>query len=324
MVGLGDLPGGIFESGASSVSGDGSVIVGYGMYEGGYQGHQGFRWTAARGIEVVIPDPAFAGQPFGPNAVSADGSTVAGIVLAVPIGLEAARWSQATGVERLGDLAGGDFGSQAHAVSADGSVVVGDGASAAGYEAFRWTAAIGMVGLGDLPGGEFGSYARGISSDGSTVVGGSTSELGGEAFRWTEATGMVGLGDLPGGAFDSFANAVSADGSIIVGQGKSGTGFYDAVIWDAQHGMRSLREVLISEIGLGASLDDWHLDNATGISADGRTIVGEGRGPSGLEAWIAYLPNSAAVHVPEPSTALLAGMAGLGLLFVAHTRRAKR
>ena len=36
-------------------------------------------------------------------------------------------------------------------MSADGSVVVGRGASASGIEAFRWTASGGMVGLGHLP-----------------------------------------------------------------------------------------------------------------------------------------------------------------------------
>ncbi len=67
----------------------------------------------------------------------------------------------------------GGFGSVAQAVSADGSVVVGTGASAFGTEAFRWTADDGMVGLGDLPGGGFFSAASGMSADGSTVVGNS-------------------------------------------------------------------------------------------------------------------------------------------------------
>ena len=46
--------------------------------------------------------------------------------------------------------------SNANAVSADGSVVVGYSSSAASgpfaTEAFRWTQAGGIVGLGDLPG----------------------------------------------------------------------------------------------------------------------------------------------------------------------------
>jgi probable HAF family extracellular repeat protein len=59
----------------------------------------------------------------------------------------------------LGDLAGGSFSSFAIGVSADGSVVVGQGLSASGSEAFRWTSGTGMVGLGDLPGGLFFSSA---------------------------------------------------------------------------------------------------------------------------------------------------------------------
>ena len=67
----------------------------------------------------------------------------------------------------LGDLPGGGFGSNAFGVSADGSIVVGVGSSAAGNQAFRWTAAGGMVGLGDLPGGNFDSRANGVSADGA-------------------------------------------------------------------------------------------------------------------------------------------------------------
>jgi len=44
----------------------------------------------------------------------------------------------------LGDLPGGEFYSEAHAVSADGSVVVGYSGSALGSEAFRWTREDGM------------------------------------------------------------------------------------------------------------------------------------------------------------------------------------
>ena len=104
----------------------------------------------------------------------------------------------------LGDLPGGTFFSEATAVSADGSVVVGVSNSAQGREeAFRWTRAGGMVALGDLPGGMFQSVARHVSSDGSVVVGYSQSASGETAFRWTSSSGMVSLGDLPGGIFQS-------------------------------------------------------------------------------------------------------------------------
>ena len=66
-------------------------------------------------------------------------------------GNEAYRWTQIDGMVGLGDLPGGEFRSEAHGVSYDGSVIVGSSYSTAGRrEAFRWTQADGMSGLGDL------------------------------------------------------------------------------------------------------------------------------------------------------------------------------
>jgi probable HAF family extracellular repeat protein len=112
----------------------------------------------------------------------------------------------------LGGLPGGGFNSFAYDISADGSVVVGEGLSASGGEAFRWTQDDGMVGLGDLPGGSFSSKAFGTSANGSVVVGGS----GADAFRWTQSGGIVGLPSYP---YGSSAAGVSADGSVVVGTG---------------------------------------------------------------------------------------------------------
>jgi probable HAF family extracellular repeat protein len=93
-------------------------------------------------------------------------------------------------MEGLGDLPGGDFYSEAYAVNADGSVVVGTSDSASGTEAFRWTEAGGMQSLAEWLAG-FGvdvsgwvlSEVRGISSDGTVMVGtGSNSSGSREAF----------------------------------------------------------------------------------------------------------------------------------------------
>jgi hypothetical protein len=102
---------------------------------------------------------------------------------------------------------------------------------------------------------------------------------------------MVGLGDLDGSYFRSVAAAVSADGSTIVGNSSlSRHEDWAAFIWDAEHGMRNLRDVLINEYGLGSSLEGWRLITANDISADGRTIVGIGIGPAGQqEAWLIRL-----------------------------------
>jgi uncharacterized membrane protein len=68
--------------------------------------------------------------------------------------------------------------SNAYAVSADGSTVVGDSLDSHGnFEPFRWTAAEGMRSLTPYLGGEpteEEDAAMGVSADGSIVVGGGT------------------------------------------------------------------------------------------------------------------------------------------------------
>jgi probable HAF family extracellular repeat protein len=166
-----------------------------------------------------------------------------------------------------------------------------------------------FTGLGDLPGGSFDSVAYGVSADGSVVVGRSLSTSAHEAFRWTSGGGMVGLGFLPGDVYYSEANGVSADGSVVVG-----TSFYasgqEAFVWMPGAGMQSLQSYLT---GLGVNTTGWQLYRATGVSADGLTIVGVGTNPSGFsEAFVANIS-----PVPEPETWLLFAV-GFGLLAVAR------
>ena len=85
------------------------------------------------------------------------------------------------------------------------------------------------------------------------------------------------------------ADDVSADGSVVVGWGNSASDT-EAFIWETAHGIRSIRDVLINDFRLGASLAGWKLEYARGISADGRVVVGYGFNPHGdREAWLARL-----------------------------------
>jgi len=146
-----------------------------------------------------------------------------------------------------------------------------------------WTEAGGLVPLGDLEGGDRASEPFGISPDGAVVVGKSTSSRGVEAFRWTKAEGMKPLGDLDGGEFMSMAFDVSSNG-IVVGTATGADGS-EAFVWDAKNGMRALKALL------GPAAKAWQLTEATAITPDGRTVIGNGTNPDGKpEGWVARLP----------------------------------
>jgi probable HAF family extracellular repeat protein len=125
-------------------------------------------------------------------------------------------------MQDLGTL-GGTW-SEAYGVSADGSVVVGRAANAAGdWHAFRWTASGGMQDLGTLGGGRSGAYD--VSADGTVVVGYAQNAAGQyPPFRWTASGGMEDLNTtyaslLTNGSVLMEARAISPNGRYIVGWG---------------------------------------------------------------------------------------------------------
>lgn len=186
----------------------------------------------------------------------------------------------------LGDLPGGDFFSEANAVSADGLVVVGtstNGPPSAfwGDEAFRWTAADGMVGLGDLPGGFFASEGRCVSANGSVVAGSGHDSLTFRAVRWTQADGMTELGSLPGGEYGGFAEGMSADGSVIVGYGGNAMGFQEPFLWSESGGMTYLDPMPGAMPGPAGGYVI-----AKDVSGDGSIVVGHGT--TGAFSWKAF------------------------------------
>jgi probable HAF family extracellular repeat protein len=285
ITSMGDLPGGDSESRAYSVSTDGSVIVGYGTSTSGDEAVYWKNDTVTRLGATAALD------------VSADGSVIVGYSYSSVLGFEAIRWVNGN-MTVLGHLLG-QTDSAATSISADGLVVVGHSESSVDdCEAFRWENGV-MTGLGDLPGGTNWSRAVGVSANGLVVVGQSNSSMGYEAFRW-ESGIMKSLGGGPySGALDA-----SADGSLIVGVSDG------AFIWDVEGGMQDLQEVLINDYGLERDLAGWTLYEASAISDDGFTIVGNGINPDGyIEGWMAT--------IPEPATFL---MLALGV-FVLQRKR---
>ena len=298
MVGLGDLPGGAFNSDAQGVSGDGLVVVGDGVSTS--MPREAFRWTSGTGMvglgllpggDLGSPDESVA------QAISSDGLVIVGEAKAqLPdgrISVQPFRLADVGGMVSLGYLHTENPSGQAFGVSADGAVIVG----ISGRDAFRWTSSSGISTLAGLPSG---ARAWAVSGDGQVIVG----DASPNAFAWTEAEGVVNLGVSGSG------EAVSFDGSVIAGLGNfDGTG--EAFIWHQGIGARRLEDVLT---GLGLDVGDWTLD-VQGMSADGTVLVGGGVNPNGeVEAWMAVVP------LPEPHGAL-GVMSGLVLLLLLHRRR---
>ena len=228
------------------------------------------------------PLPDLDGGPaFGiAYDVSEDGRTAVGLGWGT-LGPRAVKWEVSpggvVGPTTLEDGIGGS--TRAEAISADGSVIAGQGRvmnpdGTFGRLAFTWTPDGVGTSIGDLPGGLVSATATAVSSHGSVVVGQSTSGAGTEGFVWTSESGMVALGDLPGGIYASGVRDVSADGSLIVGQSWSDVG-EEAVLWTSPSNI----------VGLGDLPGGAFSSQARAISDGGSVIAGFGNSADGIEAF---------------------------------------
>jgi hypothetical protein len=60
-----------------------------------------------------------------------------------------------------------------------------------------------------------------------------------------------------------------------------------AMLWDAEHGLRRLKDVLEAS---GADLTFWNLESVSGMSSDGKLLVGEATCGSRRMSFLARLP----------------------------------
>lgn len=176
-------------------------------------------------------------------------------------------WSEANSGTIIGE--GGETGVSGNAnISADGSVIsmsVPNPSNADQEEAVLYNVATQELSfLGHLGASSSGgtSSAWGMSSDGKNIVGLAwTTSARAEGVYWKDGEPIVGLGTtVP--TRSSRADAVSADGSVIVGWQDAINGVRQGAIW--RNGVQELLKDNDGNI-LGA---------ATGVSADGKTVVG--------------------------------------------------
>ncbi|MFY9233023.1 MAG: hypothetical protein WAO58_01025 [Fimbriimonadaceae bacterium] len=278
-----------------AVSDDGNVVVG--SCEPARGERQAFIWRRGIGMEIFsVPGGSSA------TAISADGKVIVGeAMFSHNEPPHAFRWEDSTGIEDLGTL-GGD--GHARAISADGSIISGDGTNIQGHRrVFRWTRQLGMEDLGGM--GQ-SSNMTSMSADGRVIAGYNSA---GNIFLPWWRTDSMGFRHLPSDFKTAFAYTVSGDGSRIFGRcpvnGEARSGYWEnggefqplpglgttpsdvsddgntivgsvraaparAVRWKLPGGeLEVLDEVYRHLLPNGG-----RLQNARGVSADGRFIVG--------------------------------------------------
>lgn len=249
------------------------------------------------------------------TAVSYDGSVVVGTDRTFN-GLRAYRWTEATGQVDLGTVGPPKVPnippfSEASDVSGAGDTVVGfiGATEDGGYKAYRWHVTdglqvIGLPGWPSSPNPYGGAYH--ISGDGQIIYG-RDQKTG--AWIWTEPSGFALLPSA-GANTDVFVHALSRDGSTLVG---------DLFFWNTPRPLINVTEAAIwrrTAAGYerfyvadalrhhGVDLQGWRLTQAFDVSADGRTLIGTGINPQGVEkSWYAVLDG---VLTPEPASAVMA------------------
>lgn len=282
---------------ANGVSDDGSKIVGISQLNHTSVGHA-VLWE---GDTLTMLDHLGSANSASSSSaafgISGDGHVVVGASMTGGT-FHAVRWTDKGAPQ---DIHGGGFASSfAQRASRDGAVVVGYGTNGTrSNEAFVWNASGGMTGLGVLSSQSSDtlaiSRATDVSADGAVVVGFSQ---GGndrsEGFRWTSGGGMVSIGLLPDGN-SSRAYAVNADGSVIVGAATRPSTVVPsiqdtlAVRWTQSGGLQTLVDWLTAN---GVAVGDNSFTEATGVSDDGRVIVGKGQINGHTQQFIARVAGS--------------------------------
>jgi probable HAF family extracellular repeat protein len=301
LRGLGDLAGGVHDSRALGVSGDGSVIVGFGH---GDAGMEAFRWHANDGLQGLgdfLDDRRVSSLA---HDVSDDGRTIVGTGNYSPGGGPRAVtgrafvWTHTQGLTALVDLPSQPDCSRAVAISPQGTEIVGIGDCDASFQvedlgqAVRFHGAAPATSVDHTAVMSPRSFATGVSSA-STVVGARVFTDQNEstllATRWSSDGTPTAL-PTPQAVLSSAAFDLGDSSEVVVGMAylAAPAGASVALLWDPVRGGQDLRALLAS-FGYAQVLE-WSLEEARGVSADGRTIAGTGTNPRGdREAWVARL-----------------------------------
>lgn len=286
MTSTGTLVGGVLSS-ARGVSGDGNFVVGS-AYINGSNFHPFLYSTANNTITDI--DPAGGEFYYFANAASFDGGIIVGRkYFEDDTSYQAFKYSAADGMVKLG--LNGKAGSEATALSRDGSIIAGKLYESAELAnpfktfSFIYKDSVMTTIESTIAGNQY-SQATGLSSDGSVMVGfatnGNVNNLGFRAFQYKDNI-MTDIGTLETGEHAK-AYGVSGDGKLIVGESDT------AIHGVTRAFLYNTRNSVMTDLGtLGGTSS-----SAKAISGDGKFIVGESQiaGDAAFHAFIVPLGNS--------------------------------
>lgn len=284
---------------ASAVSRDGRVIVGTAADDRGRE--QAAIWLRAaewRLLGSITPNAAscdaLLSSAYDTND---DGTVIVGLAWNGCNIARAFRWEESTGMVDLGSTVPGRS-SRANGVSGDGRVVVGWQETPLGNrQGARWTD--GRQELFTGPTGIAGE-ANAANRDGSIVVGqvcglgGAQTTLDQNAWIWTARDGLQCLPPprlrLP--RFLGLALATSEDGRVIGGAHSFGLES-EAVLWIDRTPVY-LKDYLRAN-GVPNAFEGWvNTGFITGVSPDGRILVGYGAGRRDFQGYLVILGSARA------------------------------
>jgi probable HAF family extracellular repeat protein len=284
---------------AAAVSRDGHTIVG--SARDASRILQAGIWTGGTAWRLLGSFPGSAGACDASlsqaTGVSRDGQTVVGFAWSGCTSARAFRWQESGGMVDLGSTVQGRS-SRALGVSADGMIVVGDQTTSEGFsQGARWAG--GRQELMTGPEGPAGS-AMAANHDGSIVVGRvcvpSSGRVGDQsAWIWKTQGGLTCLAAprrlvSPGPPIVVEAAATSDDGQMIGGSHGIGADS-NAVLWIG--GQPTYLKEFLQANGLPNAFRTWiNTGTITGISPDGRVLVGWGAAVGGFRGYMVILGSS--------------------------------
>jgi probable HAF family extracellular repeat protein len=277
-----------------AISRDGRTIIGRALDARGLENaaiwNGGKEWRLLGSFTAgAQPCDQLLSGSFGAND---DGRVIVGLGWDGCRYAHAFRWEESTGMVDLGSTNGRS--TRANNVSGDGHVVVGWQEDVTGFwQGAKWVDRVQELFKG--PTG-FVGQAFGVNRDGSIIVGqvcDPFNTITSSAWMWTAANGLRCFpverpASLPRLPYLAAMLATSDDGRVVGGSFSFGLEA-ESLIW--LDGQASFLKDYLRQNGYPDAFRRWvNTGFVTGVSPDGRTLVGFGAGPSNFQGFIVVLP----------------------------------